>query len=417
MRTISIITEYNPLHNGHLKQIEYIHKQLGDDYKIIIFMSGNFVQRGEAAVLDKYTRAKLAIKYGASLVIEIPSQFSTASAREFARAGISLIHASGVSRDIICGAEDSDAYELFDKITDVLVNEPDEYKTLLEEKLASGLAFAKARELSLSEYLGNDEVSKLLAESNNILALEYLLAIKEMGLSKKLKLHLSPRSGDAELNDEIGDEQASASAVRKSLLGVDSKAELIASLEGQVPAEVLAKLLTSKFPQYKNLEQAILLRLVSADASELVKYRDVDEGLANRLINAARDYIHSSKDNEWTFLQKASTRYYPLSRIKRACLSIVLNIKENDWLEIKEEGPAFLNLLAADKEGKYLVKLMRKLASLPLVVKNSDLLESLNNEFNTSKIQQDNNLSSDSVYNILSENEAKGIFTEYFYIL
>ena len=418
MKTIAIITEYNPFHLGHLSQIEYVKDTFGDEYKIIVIMSGNFVQRGEPAIMEKYSRSRLAVENGVSLVIELPTVFSSASAREFARAGVQTIAASGVTRDIICGAENPELRDTFENISDVLAKDEPKYTSLLKEKLEEGNNFATARELSLQELLSEESasVSTILSNSNNILALEYLLAIKELGLSEKLSLHFSPRKGADELDTEISGVQASASAVRETTLGANSKAELIKALEYQLPPRVLAELIARDYPQYDNFALATQKDFLIEDVDFLEQFRDVDSDLANRLKNTAEDYLYG-KTNNLDFFSLASTRYYPLSRIKRSALAKVLGIKKSDWDAIQEQGPAFLNLLACDKDGRYLIKLMRRFASLPITVKNSDLLETLNNNLDTSKIQQDINLRSDALYNLFSEEVDKGIFSEHLYIL
>ena len=153
MNVIGIIAEYNPFHNGHAYQIAHVKKNLHADY-IVVAASGDYVQRGEPALLDKYTRARMALSSGADLVLELPVLWSTASAELFADAGISLFEKTGCVNGICFGAESGDL-ALLRRIADVLADEPAALKASLKRNLKSGNTFPKAREAALLSYFAD----------------------------------------------------------------------------------------------------------------------------------------------------------------------------------------------------------------------------------------------------------------------
>lgn len=450
MKTVALITEYNPMHLGHLYQIKYVKNKFGEDCKIILVMSGNFVQRGEPALYSKYERAEDAVKSGAAMVIELPVSFASASAKEFASAAIKLISSLGVVDTIVAGAEDAElirSSNLFDQISQILHDEPADFQNLLRTYLDQGKNFAEARSLALTDLLekengsnkeslsiNKDDFQSLLKKSNNILALEYSLAIKSENILRKsqnsrpLKLHLSPRKGAEENSLKYNDDfSLSASAIRNILLETNEEANNKSSrflrLENYLNPIVLARVIAANYCQYDTYVETFLARILTTSADELVSYRDFSIDLANRVKNVCESYLFSGsqtklESNEFSrenLFQKISNKYFVETRVKRAALSLLLNIKESDWLGIKNDGPAFINILAIDKNGRYLIKLMRRLATLPITVKNSDLLERLNNNLKTSKIQQQINLNADALYKLFYQKE-EGIYKEYIYI-
>lgn len=188
MKVIGIIAEYNPFHNGHAYQIEKIRKDLQADY-IVVAMSGDFVQRGAPAILDKYARTKMALSCGADLVIELPVLWATSSAESFAMAGVTLFEKMGCVDGICFGAE-TDDFSLLESIADVLVKEPDSYRQLLASYLKAGESFPAARAQAVTESFSQNSkvVSKInsaLNSPNNILAIEYMKALKQRNSSMK----------------------------------------------------------------------------------------------------------------------------------------------------------------------------------------------------------------------------------------
>ena len=175
---LAIIGEYNPFHNGHLYHLNKSKEKANAKYTIAI-MSGNFVQRGNTAVLDKWTRAKMAILNGVDLVIELPCIYSISSAENFAMGAIKILNSLKIVDTISFGTE-TDDISLLQEFADILTDEPEEFKSLLSHELSKGISFPKARENALLMYL-NDirRYANVLSSPNNILAIEYLKALKE----------------------------------------------------------------------------------------------------------------------------------------------------------------------------------------------------------------------------------------------
>lgn len=229
MNVIGIIAEYNPFHNGHAYQIAHVKKNLHADY-IVVAASGDYVQRGEPALLDKYTRARMALSSGADLVLELPVLWSTASAELFADAGISLFEKTGCVNGICFGAESGDL-ALLRRIADVLADEPAALKASLKRNLKSGNTFPKAREAALLSYFADaadqdgalpvstETLSSLLASPNNILALEYLKSLRRRASS--ITPYLLKREGAAyhetSIRSGASEVPASTSAIRHTL--------------------------------------------------------------------------------------------------------------------------------------------------------------------------------------------------------
>ena len=176
-KILGIISEYNPFHFGHLYQLQESKKIVNPDYTVAV-MSGNFVERGDAAIIDKWSRAEMALKNGIDLVIELPLLYSISSAENFALGGIKILDSLKMDTTLSFGSECGDLNAL-EQIANVLYTEPKEYLSILNHKLSSGVSFPKAREHALLMYL-NDirKFANVLDEPNNILGIEYLKAIQ-----------------------------------------------------------------------------------------------------------------------------------------------------------------------------------------------------------------------------------------------
>ena len=178
MSTVGIIAEYNPFHNGHMLHLNRAKELTGADHALSV-MSGNFLQRGLPAFCDKYSRAFLAVSCGLDAVFELPFIYAVSGAGEFAAAGISLLNSLGAVDYVAFGAEDN-VPELFDEISQLMAEEPEEYSLRLKSLLKGGHSFASARAAALSEVFG-DTCAAIINKPNNILAIEYCTALKKTG--------------------------------------------------------------------------------------------------------------------------------------------------------------------------------------------------------------------------------------------
>ena len=207
---LGIIAEYNPFHNGHLYHLLKSKEEANADC-VVAIIGGNFTQRGEPSIVDKWTKAEMAIANGADLVIELPVVYSTSSAENFADGAIKILNSLKVVDTISFGTESNDLNKL-NIIANVLYNEPKEFKLLLDESLKKGISFPKAREEALIKYLNDKSYSTILSSPNNILGIEYLKALKKY--KSKIKPISIKRKDAGHLSLDYTGEVTSATAIR-----------------------------------------------------------------------------------------------------------------------------------------------------------------------------------------------------------
>lgn len=224
MKVAGVITEYNPFHNGHKYQLEQIKRQTSADY-IIVVMSGDFVQRGEPAIIDKYERTRMALLSGADLVLELPAVFATASAEFFAGGGVSVLKNTGVV-DMLCYGVESVDHELTKLVAGVLKNPPAEYSASLARLIQGGMSFPAARSRALCEYFrdtydsASEKLDAFIASPNNILAIEYEKALMDCDITG----FPIQRVGEGYHSTDSKSEFSSAKAVRgviSTLIDID----------------------------------------------------------------------------------------------------------------------------------------------------------------------------------------------------
>ena len=375
METRAIVAEYNPFHNGHAWQVQQIRQEIGPKGCIIAIMSGDHVQRGGPAVLGKWPRTSLALSGGVDLVLELPAIYATQSAQYFADGAVRTIQAIGICRDQAAGASypESDWYDL---LPPVLTEEPPAYKEALQEALAEGQGFAAARSLALSQILpdGGDssglDLQQFLRASNDNLNLAYRTAA--LRYAPKLKLHRLPRV------------DGSATAVRDALRSLPQTASgfsptcILKQTAGLVPAETAAALAEAGREGLILLEDhafpALASMLRARSAEDLEQHPGMGEGMARRLKNlvAASGPASASLSG---LLDEANSRRFPTSRVRRALFSALLGITRDDLDRAAAAGPQYIRVLGFSKQGRYALKLMRRLAKVPVVTKASDFLE------------------------------------------
>jgi len=319
MKIVGIVAEYNPFHAGHRYHIEETRRRLGEDCAVVCAMSGNFVQRGDAAITDKWTRAKLALEGGADLILELPTVWASSSAEHFAFGAVSLLKMAGVDT-LSFGSETADSEKLK---AAAAVFDREEFKAALQPYLDEGLPFAVCRQRAAEELLGA-EGAACLSNPNDNLGVEYLKAAARLDFEPDVIA--VPRVGAAH---DGGDhpEYPSASHVR----------ELI--LSGAVPMDNPGSL--------KFNERAVLSRLRAMTVEEFEQLPDCGEGLAVRLQEAARK---ATTLNELYDLAK--TKRYAHARIRRAVLWAALGLKESD----RPGAPPYLRVLGASERGRAVLK-------------------------------------------------------------
>lgn len=350
-KVLGIIAEYNPFHNGHLYHIKKSIEETGAS-SVICVMSGNFVQRGNTSIVDKWTKTKMALANGVDLVLELPTIYSVSSAENFAEGAIRLLDSLKIVDTISFGMEAKDIASL-NNIANVLYTEPKEYTTILEHELRKGVSFPKARENAVMMYLNDiKQYANILTGSNNILAIEYLKAIK------KLKSKLNPigiRREKVLYNDEIIiDDFASATAIRKMIAtGQFSDIQKVMPKSSYaLLADELRKghyvLDLSKF------QKEIIYNLRKMSVEEIAQLVDVSEGLENAIKNAA-----NSSNNLVDFVNIVKSKRYTQTRIQRILIYALLEITNSKMLAFKKAVP-YARVLGFNENGKQLISQIAK---------------------------------------------------------
>lgn len=330
MKGVGIICEYNPFHFGHLYQIERIKERL-PNHAVVALMSGNFTQRGEAAVCDKFSRANAAVLCGADLVLELPFPFCSLSAEGFAAAGVGILSALDGMEYICFGAEDNDK-ELFERTADALLSDGFENTLRKTVKTSPQLSFPLQRELALKESYGLD--AGLLRRPNNILAVEYIKAIKRQG--SHLVPYIIKRDGGDFDSASLDTPRPSAFAIRQNLI----KGENVSKYMPTPSYHCLKKAL---FPDMGRLDTLFVHSLLSLSEERLYEICGSAE-LAGRLLLSARNNIGIQ-----AICTEALSKKFTMTRLRRTVLNIIFNISHKEFLNTP---PAFTRLLAAGKRGR-----------------------------------------------------------------
>ncbi len=349
MKIVGIVCEYNPFHLGHEWMIRTLREQGADT--IVCAMSGNFVQRGDFAIVNKQSRAEMALQGGADLVLELPTPWANATAETFARGGVQILTMAGCTH-LAFGCECGDVKPL-QEIAGLLAE--DDFAAEIKKQLSGGVSYAVARKRAVEERLG--VVADLLDEPNNILAIEYLKAIRRE--NSPLQPIAVPRIGAAH-DGETKDGIASASQVRRWLH--EGKPEQAIQYLPDYAADILWREMSAgRMTDMALCERAILAQLRRTREEEFLPYDGGNEGLYHRFYQA----IQSAPTLE-EVLQTAKTKRYAYARLRRMALAAYLTMPG------LPEKPPYLRLLAANDMGR---KLLRQLqtAEVPILTKPADV--------------------------------------------
>lgn len=389
MKTIALIVEYNPLHLGHVYQLQEARKRLGADCAVMVAMSGCFTQRGEPALADKWSRTRMALDAGVDLVLELPFAYACGSAERFGSGGVQLLQATGLDCHLVFGSESGDLDALAG-LADQLMPESDEYRSLLRAFLDQGLSFPAARQQALALFTGNPGQAALLESANNILAVEYLKALRQIPGCRLTPMTIR-RAGQAYNDARLPDQPQmlpSATAIRRSVMQAfrpDGRADLaglLADLRPCLPPAALAELLVCAssgpgplFPEH--FAVPVLAALRGCRETDIDQIAGMGEGLGRRLITAAaRPSNPASADRLAVLLEDSDTRRFTRTRIQRALIALLAGLRQDDLDRFDlAGGPQYLRILGFGKRGRYLLKIMRRLAAVPVITKASDFLE------------------------------------------
>ena len=351
MKICAVIAEYNPLHLGHLKQIDYIKNHLGAE-KIIVVMSGNFTQRGEPAVLNKFVRAKEAVIAGADMVIELPTVFATSNAEIFAKGAVKIINDLGVVDGICFGVESGEKQDYI-KLASALNNETKEFKRTLKEQLDKGFSLAKAK-FETVKLLDGEYDESLISSPNNILGLEYTKAL----LSLESEINIFPMQREGDHNDKT---------LKKGITSATSIREVIKTGKIKKLKKNLPPFVYSDLREYPDFEKMIMTALLTTSTDKLSKIADCTEGLENRIKALSKD----NKDLK-ILIDKVTTKRYTSTRIQRILLSNLLGIKE-DLVQDCLKANLYAKVLAVNSDSKDLISTISQNGKIPLLTRKSDV--------------------------------------------
>lgn len=359
MKIQGIIAEYNPFHNGHKYHIE-TGKKISSSTHTIVVMSGNFVQRGEPAIFDKFIRAKMAIKEGADLVIELPTVFSLGSAEYFGHGAVSLLNSLGIVDVLSFGCED-DNMTPFEKIASILCNEPEQYKSILKSYLNKGLSFPKAREKALSEFAFSGENVENLFKPNNILGIEYIKSLKK--LKSSISINPVKRTGVSYYSSDIKDGIASATKIRKLIN--DDNTELVRKA---VPKEIFSlinQLIENKeYSRLEDFEEIIYSNLLLSTPEKLQSINDISEGIENRILGSIEPNINIDH-----YLDNISAKRYTRTRLQRILIKILLNLTDDYYKDSSgcHTSPLYARILAFNSKGREILGELKKSSQIPII--------------------------------------------------
>ena len=368
MKVAGIIAEYNPFHKGHQYHIEETRKKTGVDY-VVVVMSGDYVQRGEPAIADKYTRTGLALSGGADLIIEMPTLYATASAEYFATAGIGILDRLGCVDYLSFGSEWA-AVEDFSAYATVFLEEPEQYKQILQEQLKQGKSFPEARAFAAGKLLFDSKPEKaihFLKEPNHILGLEYIKALQQRNSS--IKPITIKRKGNHYHENELTEGYSSATAIRRELYhyynkkSVNEAADKIfeSALSGEyVP--FIESFLQSNFVTWEDLMPYLDYTFLLKN-KVIGKYFGMNLDLARRFQNIFEPGLSFE-----TLLERLHARQITDATLRRALLHIVLHMKYYSFLEAAKDIPIpYARILGFSREAAPLLKEIRKKSSLDII--------------------------------------------------
>ena len=360
MNITGIITEYNPFHNGHKFHLEESKKQTKSDGTICI-MSGNFVQRGGPAIIDKWKRTEMALSNGVDLIIELPTFYAVSSAEFFAKGAVSILNSLNIVNNLFFGSEIGDAKAL-SEIAKVLVSEDERFQNILKENLSLGLTFAKAREKSLIEYLNSSEINNIITSSNNILGIEYIKAI--LKLNSSINPVALKREGSNYNDKSLSQTFSSATSIREVLKNTSN----IEDLKNIIPLESYEVFSKLQEQDYRfSFEEEMFKYIKYKIQTNCVNFNnlyEVTEGLDNKIIKEI-----SSSNSLHEFILKIKSKRYTYSKISRILTHIYLGLDNDDFKDIANENNLYVRVLGFNKTGREILSLIKANSSIPLITK------------------------------------------------
>lgn len=348
-----IVTEFNPFHNGHKYLVDSLKKD--DNTIVTAVMSGNFVQRGEPAVLDVNLRTKMALTSGVDLVLSLPLPYCISTAEKFALAGVTVLDSMNCLDSIAFGSESNNKALLFDCAKNL---KSPEFDALVSKFIENGVSYPAAREQSVRELYG-DTQAELLKNSNDILGVEYVKGL--MSINSDLDVTTIKRTGAKHDSDEGTSNIRSASLIRTFI-------DDLSEVKNFVPKDSFEVLKSAtengKVIDYKKYELSLMFKLRTLTPEGFKKLPDVSEGLEYRIYDAVKN-----SNSYPELLEKIKTKRYTLSRIRRILLFAYLDITK----EMLTSPIPYIRVLGFNEKGASLLKLCKEKSKLPIITRPADL--------------------------------------------
>ena len=348
-----IVAEFNPFHNGHKYLVDSIKQNENDTVTAV--MSGNFVQRGEPAVLDVNLRTKIALMSGVDLVLSLPFPYCSATAEKFALSGVTVLDSLNCLDSLGFGSESNDKETLLECAKNLRTLD---FNLLVSKLVESGVSFPTAREQAVKELFGEKE-AELLQKSNDILGVEYAKALLE--LNSSLDITTVKRTGASHDSKEGTENIRSASLIRTFIDDLDEVKNFVPVESFEVLKEATEN---KKIIDYSKYELSLLFKLRTMSVEDLSKLPDVTEGLEYRIFEAVRN-----STSYYELLEKIKTKRYTLSRIRRILLFAYLGVTK----ELLETPVPYIRVLGFNEKGAKLLKECKEKAKLPIVTRPKDL--------------------------------------------
>lgn len=352
MKVLGIIAEYNPMHTGHIYHINKA-KEITGCNNVVAIMSGSFTQQGNINILDKFTRANIAIRNGIDIVFELPCAFAISDAGNFANKNIQILDGLNVIDSICFGTENNNIYELKNIVNTLIEYDSSIWKEIKYE-LKKGDSFAKVRNKVLSKYLSYKEI-ETISYPNNILAIEYLKSLK-LNNSNIIPFAIH-RDNNFNKNDLNGS-YTSSTSIRENLENNTN----LNDIKNYLNEDIYNKLISTKLLFTKEIFELLRYKILSMKLDDIKNINLVTEGLENKI---KKEIIKSTNYKEFIF--KLKSKRYELSKIKRILINILLGITKQDFNDIKDNKANYAHILAFNHNKKDLLSYISKKSSIPLI--------------------------------------------------
>ncbi|PID02697.1 hypothetical protein CSV67_06715 [Sporosarcina sp. P2] len=354
MIATGIVVEYNPFHNGHLFHLNEA-KRLTDADVMIAVMSGHFLQRGEPAIVDKWTRARMALASGADLVIELPYAFSTAHAPQFAKGAVQILDA--LRCEYICFGSEEGRIAPFLNSLDTMNTQKELYEKTIKSSIQEGISYPNALRIAYEAIARTTEEPLAdLSEPNNILGFHYMQAVKE--IQSRLIAVTLERKGthyhDAALPE---DTIASATGIRKELFATD-----VAHVQSFMPTTAFKLLRQQPHQSWNHLYPFLRYTILREGPEQLASIADITEGIEFALWRAAKEHATFQE-----FMHAVKSKRYTWTRIQRMLVHVLIGYRKSTRAQIT--SPSYLRLLGMSANGRSYLRTVKKEMTLPLITR------------------------------------------------